>query len=252
MNHSAYRFTLSGVHAGSSFYKSMASAAFCSLAALAPAAHADVIDFEGLGNDLIFSGDSFEQHGLRLGGTDANGASGSLVGAIIDGSDSDFCSRLACPTGNAGNYYGGLNDGILGIHSMQGGGTFKVQSFDASFIISDIKAPAGRMIVQGFYGNGSTLSQTFDLPQPTVFLGTLFHPFRQYYFNSAMSALDFTGMQISALSCDTTGACGFGNNQGQFGLDNLNFSISAVPEPSTYAMLLLGLVSIAAVARRRA
>ena len=252
MNHSANRFTVPGIHAGSALYKSLAGAMFCSLTTLASAVHADVIDFEGLGNDLIFSGSSIEQRGLKLSGSDINGASGSLVGAIIDGSDNGFCSNLVCPLGNTGNYYGGLNDGILSIHGVQGGSTFKVQGFDASFIISDANALAGRLLVQGFYGNGLSLSQTFDLPAPKSLVGTLTFPFHQYSFNSAMNALDFSGMQISALSCNTAGVCGIGNNQGQFALDNLNFSISAVPEPSTYAMLLLGLAGIAAVSRRRA
>ncbi|MDN2709859.1 NF038120 family PEP-CTERM protein [Janthinobacterium sp. SUN118] len=251
MNHSAYRFTLPDIDAGSSLYKSLAGAVFCSLTTLAPAVHADVIDFEGLGNDLIFSGSSIEQRGLRLSGSDFNGSSGALVGAVIDGSDSGFCSALSCPAGNAGNYYGSLNDGILGIHGLQGGSTFKVQNFDASFIGSGGSLPvlAGRLVVQGFYGNGLSLSQTFDLAGP----GKNGLSFKQYSFNSAMSALSFSGMQMFALSCDSSGACsGLGNNQGQFALDNLNFSISAVPEPSTYAMLLLGLAGIAAVARRRA
>lgn len=252
MTHSAYRFTLPTIYAGPSLYKSLAGAIFCSLGALAPSAHADVIDFSGLSNDLIFSGDSVEQGGLRLSGYDVNGVSGSLVGAIIDGSDREFCSRLICPTGNAGNYYGSLNDGIVDIHGVRGGNTFRVEGFDASFIVSDTTAQAGRLLVQGFYGNGLSLSQTFDLPAPRTFFSLIFSPFYRYSFNSAMNALDFSDMQISALSCNTAGVCGVGNNQGQFALDNLNFSISAVPEPSTYVMLLLGLAGIAAVTRRRA
>lgn len=251
MNYFAYRFSVPSIRVGTSLYKGLGGAVFCAFAALAPSVHADVIDFEGLGNDLIFSGSSMEQRGLHLSGSDFFGSSGALVGAIIDGSDSEFCSALSCPAGNAGNYYGSLNDGILGIHGLQGGSTFKVQNFDASFIGSGGSLPvlAGRLVVQGFYGNGLSLSQTFDLAGPD----NNGLSFKQYSFNSAMSALSFSGMQMFALSCDSTGACsGLGNNQGQFALDNLHFSISAVPEPSTYAMLLLGLAGIAAVARRRA
>ncbi len=221
------------------------------LAMAAPAAMADVIDFEGLSNDLIFSGASIEQHGLRLSGSDLSGTEGALVGAIVDGSDSGFCSGLDCPVGNPGNYYAGLNDGILGVQALQAGSTIKLHGFDASFIGSGggYAALAGRLVVQGFYGNGQSLSQSFDLAGP----GAGGFTFQQYSFNSAMSALSFSGLQVFALACDANGACGaFGNNQGQFAFDNLNLTVSAVPEPSTYAMLLLGLASIAALARRRA
>ncbi len=39
-------------------------------------------------------------------------------------------------------------------------------------------------------------------------------------------------------------------NQGQFALDNIN--ISAVPEPSTYMLMLAGLGAIGMLSRRRA
>ena len=251
MHQTAHRSASTGIRNTCTLKTLLASSLLCSLTFLAPAVQAAVIDFDGLDNDLIFSGASFAQHGLRLSGFDATGTPGALVGAIIDGSDSGFCSGLDCPVGNPGNYYAGLNDGILGVQALHAGGTFKVQGFDASFIgngggYADL---AGRLVVQGFYGNGQSLSQTFDLAGP----GAAGFSFQQYSFNSAMSALSFSGLQVFALACDDNGACGaFGNNQGQFAFDNLNLTVSAVPEPSTYAMLLLGLASIAALSRRRA
>jgi hypothetical protein len=52
------------------------------------------------------------------------------------------------------------------------------------------------------------------------------------------------------MACDYTGTCtAFETNQGQFAIDDLN--VSAVPEPSAYAMLGTGFLFMGAIARRR-
>ena len=59
-------------------------------------------------------------------------------------------------------------------------------------------------------------------------------------------------ISIASFSCDFDGECNaFNSNQGQFALDNIS-DVSAVPEPSTYAMLGLGLALVGFAARRRA
>jgi hypothetical protein len=219
-----------------------------------PAAHASVIDFEG--DDLptlVGHLESFSTAGLVLTGYSVDDAAypGDSVGLIVDGSDSGVCAGAACPTNNSSHYYMGLNDGAVFIDPGTAGSTFKVSSFEASFIGTDASATypavAGLLRVQGFYGD-QTIYEDFALVG-----GASGVQFQSYTTSALFSSLAFDEVAIFGFVCDSAGSCSaFSTNQGQFGIDNINVAMtSAVPEPSSYLMMMLGLAGVGAAARRR-
>ena len=152
--------------------KQLAGAAILALsAACAPAAIADVINFNNVDNQFVGHGDAFELGNFVLtGASNAAGAAyGDLVGAVLDGTDPAACG-MACPTNNTSNYYAALNDGIVYLDPLRAGGSVSLQGFDASFIGyaqgASYPAVAGLLRVQGFYADGSSLYETYQLGGP--------------------------------------------------------------------------------------
>lgn len=231
--------------------KHIAAAALLALTAgMAPAAMAGVIDFNNFDNTFVGHSDYFETGGFRLTGeSNVAGANpGDLVGAVLDGSDRYSCD-IACPTNNSSNYYAALNDGILFLEASQPGGLVSVQGFDASFIghAQGISYPAvsGLLRLQGFYADGSSVYETYQLGGP---IGGNFQ-FQHYDTSASFGSQQFASVAFFGFSCNTAGSCSaFSTNKGQFALDNI---VASVPEPSTYAMLLLGLGAVGFAARRR-
>ncbi|MES2741044.1 MAG: NF038120 family PEP-CTERM protein [Pseudomonadota bacterium] len=216
-----------------------------------PAAQAAVIDFEGIGNDLVGHNDVFQQGGLALTGYSLadNALSGDLVGAVVDGTDLGICAGLACPANNQTSFYSALNDSALFIDPAHAGDSFKIKGFDASFIGAvagaSYPATAGLLRVQGFFADGSTVFENYALNGPTA--GSF--GFQHFNTSSTFGEQAFSQVAIFGFTCNSTGSCSaFSTNKGQFAIDNI---LVAVPEPTTYLMMLLGLASIGAVARRR-
>ena len=90
-------------------------------------------------------------------------------------------------------------------------------------------------VYSGLNGTGSLLG-TIDLTHNAQSNGCSDSPL----CNWQKTTLDFAGVAKSV---------SFGGNAGNVAFDNI--SINAVPEPSTYALLALGLVGVAAAMRRR-
>lgn len=67
--------------------------------------------------------------------------------------------------------------------------------------------------------------------------------------NSSGKYVGFTGIQFDRITISLAGASSGAANNGGFGLDNLQ--ITAVPEPSSFAMLFAGLGLMGVMARRR-
>ncbi|MBG6223077.1 MULTISPECIES: NF038120 family PEP-CTERM protein [unclassified Janthinobacterium] len=219
-------------------------------AACAPAAMADVINFNNLDSQYVGHGSALEIGKFRLtGASNVAGASfGDLVGAVYDGTDPAACG-MACPTNNTSNYYASLNDGIAYLDPLNQGGRISLQGFDASFIgyAQGVTYPAvaGLLRVQGFYANGSSLYETYQLGGP---VGGNFQ-FQHYNTSANFGSQQFASLAFFGFTCNTAGNCNaFSTNKGQFALDNI---VASVPEPSTYAMLLLGLACVGFAARRR-
>ena len=177
-------------------------------------------------------------------------AAGDLVGTILDGSDlADACAGLLCPSNNSSTFLASVNDGLFVVGS-DGDALFRFAGFDASFIGAagaPLPPVAGLIRVQGFRADNTSLSQTFQLAGPSS-NGAL--SFRSYSTNGAFASTLFASVYMFGFSCNAAGSCtAFSNNQGQFAIDNLN--VTAVPEPSTWMLMIGGLIAATAVARRR-
>ncbi len=226
-----------------------AALAAAALAAALPAAHADVLDFEGYA--LTQLGHNQEvRHGDYLLSGYSNAADawdGDSAGEIVDGSDNGLCTILSCPVNNASTYYMGLNDSVLFLGSAYAGQNVRVGGFDASFVGArdDVGYPAlaGFLRVQGFYANGGSAYEDYLFPG-----GSNGFSFQHFNASSQFASRQFAQVAFFGFSCNSDSCSAFSSNKGQFALDNV---MVAVPEPSSYAMLLLGLAGLGALARRR-
>ncbi|MDC8757628.1 NF038120 family PEP-CTERM protein [Janthinobacterium fluminis] len=227
-----------------------AGLAAVALAAALPAAHAEVIDFEGHANTVLGHNETFRHGAFRLSGLSIadTAAPGDLVGMVIDANDAGLCANLACPPATSGNYFAGLNDGAL-LLAGGAGQQIRVAGFDASFIGAFAGATypnlAGLLRVQGFYAAGGSFYEDFLLPG-----GAKGFSLQHFNASARFASQAFSSVAFFAFHCDVGGNCsGFNSGEGQFALDNV---VASVPEPSAALLLLLGLAGIGAYARRRA
>jgi hypothetical protein len=226
----------------------------------AGASQATIVDFEGAINTTnapfapsLTHGDEILNKGFFIDAL-SNAASpnpGDLVGAILDGSDlSSTCAGITCPSNNSTTFMAGLNDGYFAIGSADGS-PIRFGGFDASFIgAQGVALPAipGRVRLQGVKLDGTNLFQTFNLTGPSS-TGAL--SFKSFATSVAFSTTAFQYVYFYGDVCNAafTACTPFINDQGQFAIDNI--SVTAVPEPSTWALMIGGLAAAAAVRRRR-
>lgn len=230
--------------------KKLAAAGALALLAAAPAM-ATTINFEGHGPDIFAGGDTFGEAGYTMLVLDSPaGNGGGAAGAIANGADPTTCAVAACPAGNNSMYYLGLNDGGLNIQ-RDGHGAFSLHGLDYAFL-APLTGLAnfsyGQLTLTGTLAGGGTVQNAFDFPLQNAAGSYVFGavPLGVAFGHAALSALT-----VSACLFDGNGSCfNPAANQAQFAIDNLN--VSAVPEPSAAAMLLLGLGGLALMSRRRA
>lgn len=221
-------------------------------------AQAAVITFEGLEASptlpflpLLGEGDYFVQSGFYLQpfSNSATSQAGDLVGAIVDGSDvANTCFSVACPTNNSSHFFTALNDGVLYL-APDSAPSFTLSGFDASFVGAGGEVFPGTTLILRFQGakvGGGTMTASVNLPGPSA--GAF--SFQSYATTGAFATQEFTDMYIYGLACNSAGSCSaFSTDKGQFALDNIN--VTAVPEPSQWLLMGLGLAALGAFARRR-
>ncbi len=229
-------------------------AAAAALVLSAGLAQADVITFEEPAPQLLGHQDEFYQGAFFLG-TYSNADDtkpGDLVGALISGADLSTCFSVACPTNNPSTFFTSLNDGFLFLSRMDGK-TFSVNSFQASFLggadIGSLPAVSGLLGLQGETADGTSLSQSYQLAGPSG--GEL--SFAQYTTAGEFATTQFKFLYAYGFACDASGSCSaFSTNRAQFALDNIELNtVTAVPEPETWAVMLMGLAGVGALSRRQ-
>jgi len=216
-------------------------------------ASAQVMTFENTDNNPYASQYPFLGHAdalvegdyaVQMFSSQPDAALGDFVGAVMNLSS---CFTLQCPTNNPTNYLGALNDGIPEFTRLDGG-LFNLTQFDASFLGAGsvpISATAIGLQVLGLDAFNTVVQEIVWLPGPVN--GNL--SFSTYALSASFASTAFKAVDILGYACDSTGSCSRGVNLGQFGLDNVTFA-TPVPEPSTWALLCLGLIGIAVIRRR--
>lgn len=199
-------------------------------------AQAQVINFESLAPDFYTDGGSFTQSNFTL----------TQVGdfGVVDGPDSFFVAQA--PTGNATQFYSGLNDSELAL-TLTDGGAFSLYGFDAGFV-----APApqlsgvipGRMVLLGTQLGGNSISASWEFAASGD--DGLFS--FQHFGSGLGSFTNLTSLIFLACVYTDDGCQNPAQNLAQFSLDNVN--VVAVPEPSTYVLLALGLCGVGVYSRR--
>ncbi|MBV8501352.1 MAG: NF038120 family PEP-CTERM protein [Paucibacter sp.] len=250
------------------FASSLISAAALAAAGVAGSAHADVIDFEhpDVTNapfaPLLSDGDFLTLGAYYVQAFDPNNNTGSpngaLVASLINGADPTSCLDGACPTGNATNYIGSVDDGVLQFGRLDKGAA-QLSSFNAAFMVP-AGTPAGTMAylaIEADRPDNSSAIGVFSLGAVSATGTTAFQTFQA----GAAQIISGTGTLTSAAAtfyafayyCDpNSGNCSaFTSNKGQFALDDIAMNVSAVPEPAQWALMALGLSAIGAFANRR-
>jgi hypothetical protein len=232
------------------------------------AAQAGVIDFENVDTTgapyapLFNNGDAVTQGSYSVLLLDGTGSTDpGFEGSLIGGSSGGACdtSSLICPGGNNTTYLAVTNTGEAVI---QNSGPLALTSFDAGFIAPSTGVGAtafGLLAVIADRADGSAAIGAYALPGPGTSGATAFSTFlvsdaTYGLFSVSTGTLDsgdIVDYQFLEFYCSSgsLGSCTLDrSNLGQFALDNIAF---AVPEPSSWLMMALGLAGIGAAARRR-
>lgn len=227
------------------FFKSIIAAAALSTCAMA---QADVtLNFEGDAAGLYFAGSQeyIDNYWLETyGGTQTN----DLAGLIIDGSNPYACDTIiSCPVNNKSKYLA-LFDDSYAYFGLADDSRFKLTSLQASFIgagQATYPATAGLLVLQGFNADGSLAGGALQLG----LAGPTNGAFNFATYNTgAFGGQLMSYVRVLGYTCDTGGSCNRSANLANFALDN----IVTVPEPTTLALLGLGLAGFGVSRRRRA
>ncbi|MDR7048420.1 hypothetical protein J2X54_000855 [Duganella sp. 3397] len=218
-------------------------------------AMAEVINFESATPNIYGGTEVITESGYNLTVIDspAAGPSGTgFAGAIGNGSDPFLCTVAACPTGNASQFYLGVNDGSLKLERSDNR-LFQLTGLDYAFL-----APVGglasytygQLTLVGVLSSGANVSYAYNFP---VLNSLGYSPFESLSL-TAFGGNYFSSVTIGSCLFDGNGGCSNplagAENQSQFAIDNLQ--VAPVPEPETYALMGLGLGLVGWMSRRRA
>lgn len=239
-----------------SILKKTAVAALLGTAFCSPAAFAEIIDFEDTTRVALTGGETAVSGIYAFKAADgplaqAVGVSGA-AGAVYNGSLG--CGDTPCPSGNAGNFYAGLNDGAVSMTNLHHS-QFSVSSLDFGFLAPVFNVADGiygQLRLTGYLTGGGMINTAMNFAGQDGFGKFMF---QNWTLDQAFSSASLSSLEISACLFDNSGACNnsldaLAFNQAQFTIDNLN--ATDLPEPAMPAMLMLGALGMALAARRRA
>jgi hypothetical protein len=197
------------------------------------------VGFEGTPQAIYSNGDNFVDAGLSM----MTLGQGGLDGAVVD---SAGCFLVACPSGNAGQFYTGLNDGGLKISAF--GALMNLTSLDFAFVLPVpqlVAGSVGALVLAGIDAGGAVHQITRDFGLQD---GNGEYVFETWNFASSFSAIGFSSLTVRACLFDGAGGCvNPANNQAQFAVDN----IGLLPEPASVALVGVSLFGLLAAGRRR-
>lgn len=189
-------------------------------AVAAPASAATTIGFEGQGGFISFEPATFDESGFRF--SYVNGSNGfALVAAPPN------CGPPCSFSGT--NAFYSYNTGTLTVTRIDGG-LFSLSSLSAAVTFTNLNRPLFLLITgSGASGNVSTTLSVND-----------------------GSADSFTTFSVNGFTNLNSLSFAGSSSFPEFALDNIVLSSSsAVPEPSTWAMMLLGFFGLGAALRSR-
>lgn len=226
------------------FLKSIIAAAALSTCAMA---QADVtLNFEGQSGGLFYAGQQtyIDDYWIQtFGGT----LTTDMAGVITDGSDRYACGDgISCPVNNKTKYLSLLDDSYF-YFGLADDSKFKLTSLQASFIGAGqaYAGTSGILQLQGFNADGTTVGGVLQLGLSGPTNGSF--NFANYSTGAFGNQL-VSYVRVLGYACDTTGSCNRTSNLANFAVDNL----VTVPEPTTLALLGLGLAGFGVSRRRRA
>lgn len=234
--------------------------------AMAASAQADVLTFDAAqnvvtpalaaGDTAYNTGDRFTEGKFTLqvnNNPTANPDEYGGVGAMIDSDNAFACTLTACPEGTGSVYFAGLNDGWLNI-TISGAAGFRVDGLDYAFVAPLMglqNFSYGRLLLTGTTADGTLITTGADFAGQNAAGRFMFDAFNVH---PDFRTTTLTSLSLGACLFDMNGDCVFTRdmvqNQAQFAVDNIDLSV--IPEPSSYALMLLGLAGLGACARRRA
>jgi PEP-CTERM motif len=209
--------------------------------AAAPAAAAITINFENIGTYGVNSG--IQVLDFYNGGTASNGHSGTNLGVSFASNALTLCLNTPgtiCSTASRGGA-GDPASAFTAMFFMTGSQTSlnDAAGFTTgiNFFYAARNAPGTAQIFSGLNGTGSLLA-SLVLPANAAGCGT---PYNALYCPFGLANLPFTGTAHSVVFAGTAGHIGF---------DDIVLGAVALPEPASWAMMLIGFAAAGAALRR--